>query len=260
MHWMSILGLIFITIGGILSFFGSQISEKNSQKEITEKIQAKDSIIDNINSNNIKLISQNSDLINSNTNVSASNNELINQNRDMLTKISQYQNDIENKNMRIKELEEKSKLSERGIESKIEFNGARRIRQGGYNSISQGPESLIFQNIIELQNQQKFTELLKLCDENIQKTPEWFTLYIFKAIALLNIDIKNKNKALDLFDYVIDKTTGDFDYAFPIISVLLELKDQNRIKIILSRIPAEMINLISNEEIRKKLLTIKNGN
>ncbi|GAP70556.1 hypothetical protein BA6E_124371 [Bacteroidales bacterium 6E] len=105
MNWISILGLCLITLGTIFSFFGTYLSDKKSQKELTDQIREKDYIIDEINANNIKLIDQNSSLLTSNEKVSGTNENLISQNSQMLERISKYQADIEERNLKIIELE-----------------------------------------------------------------------------------------------------------------------------------------------------------
>ena len=49
MNWMSILGLCLIVLGTIFSFFGTYSSDKQSQQQLTSKIQQKDETIDSIN-------------------------------------------------------------------------------------------------------------------------------------------------------------------------------------------------------------------
>lgn len=82
MNWMSILGLCLIVLGTVFSFFGTYYSDKQSQNELTGKIQEKNNTIDEINSNNIKLIDQNTTLLNSNGEVSTTNKNLITQNNE----------------------------------------------------------------------------------------------------------------------------------------------------------------------------------
>lgn len=259
MHWMSILGLCFITIGGILSFFGTQLSDKKSQDELTLKIQEKNATIDNINKSNIKLIDQNSDLLNSNKDVSATNNELINQNKEMLTRVSQYQKEIEEKDIIIKKLEEKASLAERGIESKIHFNGSHRIRQGGMNSVTSNTEEYkMFEKMINLESQKKYPELIQICDESIKKFSKWYSPYYYKAVGLLNINLLgNKQKALELIDFVAINTKGDIDYAIPLVDLLFQLNEITRINSILESIPIEAIELIQDKDLKEKLTRLK---
>lgn len=105
MNWMSILGLCLIVLGTVFSFFGTYFSDKQGQEELTTKIQEKNRTIDEINSNNVKLIDQNTSLLNSNNEVSTTNKDLISQNQGMLSRIDRYQADIEERNKRIQFLE-----------------------------------------------------------------------------------------------------------------------------------------------------------
>lgn len=103
---MSILGLCLIVLGTVFSFFGTYYSDKQGQEELTNKIQEKNQVIDNINLSNAKLIDQNSTLLKSNEDVSKSNQNLIGQNKDMLEKVGRYQADLEERNKTIELLQE----------------------------------------------------------------------------------------------------------------------------------------------------------
>ena len=105
MNWMSIIGLCLIVLGTVFSFFGTFSSNKKSQDDLTSKIQEKNIIIDEIRQSNIKLIDQNSSLLNSNNKVSTTNMDLIDHSNEMLNKISIYQQDLEERNIKIQELE-----------------------------------------------------------------------------------------------------------------------------------------------------------
>jgi hypothetical protein len=259
MHWMSILGLILITLGGFFSFFGSQLSDRNSQRDLTDKIQEKNVTIDNINANNVKLIEQNSDLIASSKDVSVSNQQLIVKNEEMLLKVTQYQAEIEKKDSIIRELQQKVSRVERGIESKIEFNGSIRTRQGGSFTLSNGgAESQAFEAMVTLERAYKFSELLSLYEQSIRKHPTWYTPYIFKATALLNLDAtKNKSQALACLDFAAARTTGDITFVVPITRILLLLKERTRIKDILKDVDAVTLSSIPDDSLRQALIEIK---
>lgn len=124
MNWMSIVGLCLIVLGTVFSFFGTYFSDKQGQKELTTKIQEKNKTIDDINSNNIKLIDQNSSLLNSNNDVSNTNKDLILQNNNMLSKIGAYQSDIEERNKQILLLEsEINNIKEYGYYATLDIYG-----------------------------------------------------------------------------------------------------------------------------------------
>ena len=102
---MFILGLCLIVLGTVFTFFGTYYGDKHGQQELAIKIQEKNETIDSINSNNIKLINQNTFLLNSNADVSEANKNLLSQKNDMLGKIQKYQQDIDERNKRIESLE-----------------------------------------------------------------------------------------------------------------------------------------------------------
>jgi len=124
MNWMSILGLCLIVFGTIFSFFGIYYSDKQSQQQLTNKIQQKNETIDSINTNNIKLINQNTYLLNSSTHVYETNKNLVSQNNDMLGKIQKYQQDIEQRNKRIESLEHQvNNIKEYGYYATLDIYG-----------------------------------------------------------------------------------------------------------------------------------------
>ena len=142
---MSILGLCLITIGTILSFFGSNFSDEKGQKNLTSKIQEKNETIEEIKGTNNQLLSQNSSLIKSseatsktnknliqqntsliksNTLISENNENLASQNTEMLSKISNYQKDLEDRNKIIRQLEKDiSNIKEYSSYAKMDLYG-----------------------------------------------------------------------------------------------------------------------------------------
>jgi hypothetical protein len=137
MNWMSILGLCLIVFGTIFSFFGIYYSDKQSQQQLTSKIQEKNETIDSINSNNIKLINQNTFLLNSNVDVSETNKKLISQNNDMLEKIQKYEHDIAERNKRIESLKNQvDKVKEYGYYATLDLYGRNFIPGNGIKSNS----------------------------------------------------------------------------------------------------------------------------
>lgn len=251
MNWMSVFGLCLITIGTIFSFFGTYRSDKESQRELTGKIQEKNVVIENINSNNIKLISQNSTLLLSNSDMTNTSKELLVQNKDMLFKIENYQKTIEEKNEKIKELEELSKRSERGLVSITQYDGSYTVRQGGSTSVIAGTEeNNVFKELANLEKEKKFVEMIVLCDKSISKTPKWYTPYISKAIALLNINNKDQ-EAIKLLEFVESKTPGDPQYIFSIANIYAQLGNKDKADEMVKTIPKEVMQDLKNRQNRR---------
>ena len=259
MHWMSILGLIFITLGGILSFFGTQLSDKKSQDDLTNKIQDKNNKIENINDKNTKLIEQNSDLLTTTNEVSISNKELINQSNDLLLKIGNYQLEVDKKNKMIKELEEKVNKVSKGIVNYIHWNGVQRIMKAGeLITLHNTEHNNAFIKMTKLSKENKYEEVIKLCDKYIPNEVEWQTPYIIKAIALLNLNrVSNKDEVLDLLDYSSKKITGDIDYGLEIMNILLNLNEKERLVKVLENFSINDINSVKDGMLKNKLLELK---
>jgi hypothetical protein len=89
---MSILGLILFLLGAGFSFFGTHFSDKRAQEKLTTAISEKNITIDEISSNNIKLIDQNATLLSATNEVSNTNKDLISQNTEMLTSVKLIMN------------------------------------------------------------------------------------------------------------------------------------------------------------------------
>lgn len=137
---------------------------------------------------------------------------LIQQNTELVGKIENYQKDLNEKDRTIKELEEKAKKAERGITLTYDFNGAqRKTTRPGHISLSHGPEVEIFKKMQELETQRNYTELVTLCEEQIEKTPEWLTPYLYIGIAFANLG--NRDKAIEMFEYVKQNSFGDSAYS-----------------------------------------------
>lgn len=258
MDLLIIIGFSCITLGTIASFTGTYISDKESQDNLMSMISKKNKTIENINDSNAMLIKQNSELLNSSKEVSSTNNKLIFQNKEMLIKVNKYQQDIKDKNLKIIELESKVSKVERGVESFTSFDGVIRTRQGGNTNTTIWDEYALYQKIENLSKEKKFKELIKICEDSKLKYPNWFTLYYYRAIGILNTDIENKkNEALDLLDYVSNNTKGDLEYAIQLVFLLSELNENERIKKVMDHISLNMINNIIVSEIKEKLLKYK---
>lgn len=57
MNWMSVLGLVLLVLGSVLSFLGGQQSDKKGQEDLTKEIRKKDETIDTLN-NNVNLVTK----------------------------------------------------------------------------------------------------------------------------------------------------------------------------------------------------------
>lgn len=139
-------------------------------------------------------------------------NTLIQQNRELTGKIEDYQKDLNEKDRKIKELEEKAKKAERGVTSTYDFNGARReTTKPGHISLRHGPEVEIFKKMQEFKTQRNYTSLVNLCEEQIERTPEWLTPYFYLGLAFANLG--NRSEAIEMFEYVKENSFGDSAYS-----------------------------------------------
>jgi tetratricopeptide (TPR) repeat protein len=195
--------LIFL-IGLGLLVFGTGVMNVGTYLRSKEEIKRQKTTINELNNQLLTLNKGNQELI-------EGKNKLLIQNQELTNKIEKYQEDLKEKQKMIDELEIKSKKAERGITSIYEFNGTKRetIRPGHIN-MNIGQEVEIFKKIDNLEKEKRYPELILICENQIKKTPNWLTPYLFLGVAYANTG--NKIKAIELFKYVIKNTPDDPDY------------------------------------------------
>jgi len=104
-----------------------------------------------------------------------------------------------------------SKKVSRGIVNLYDFNGTKRTQSPGKSVAIVGEEISIFQKIVALEKSKKYSNLIKLCEQQIKKTPTWLTPYLYLGIAYANTD--DKAKAIVNLKHVIENAPNDPDYA-----------------------------------------------
>ena len=192
------IGVGLIAIGTIFIYWGSNLKTEESTKILNTAISEKNSDINNLG---IKV----SELIDG-------KNTLLQQNQELKSEIGRYQIDLNEKEKTIQELEKQVKKTTRGISSTYDFNGAKRITtRPGHISVEVGLEVEIFNKIIELEKQRNYPELKNICEQQIIKTPEWLTPYLYLGLAYENMD--NKEKAIEMFEYVLSNAPEDPAYV-----------------------------------------------
>jgi tetratricopeptide (TPR) repeat protein len=151
------------------------------------------------------------------------NKELLAKNDELAVKVTQYQQDLQTKDTRIKELEVKAKKAGRGITSMYGFRGERRTTAAGNISVEAGDETAIFQQMFELEKKKTYSELIVLCEEQIKKTPTWLTPYLYLGVAHANTG--NREKAISNLEHVVAEAPDDPAYA-EAVTFLERLKKQ----------------------------------
>jgi len=137
---------------------------------------------------------------------------LIKQNKKLTGKIEIYQKDLNEKDRKIKELEKNAKKLKRGITLAYDFKGTKRTTtRPGHISLNFGIEVKIFKKINELEKQKNYPELRNICEQQITKTPEWLTPYLYLGLAYANMN--NKEKAIEMFEYVLRNAPDDPAYS-----------------------------------------------
>lgn len=197
-------GLLFLIIGTGLMNWGTHLKSKEDVKVLKSTISANDEEIGKLNQELLSLKNGNKELIDG-------KNALLLQNRELTNKIEKYQEDLSEKQKLIEKLEIKSKKAERGITSIYEFNGIKReTTKPGHINVEYGNETEIFKKVSELERSRKYSELITLCETQINETPSWLTPYLYLGIAYANTG--NKKKAIELFQHIVKNAPDDPDY------------------------------------------------
>jgi hypothetical protein len=98
-----------------------------------------------------------------------------------------------------------------GVYSGYDFNGAKRDQRPGVSNVVIGEEFGVFQQMGKLESEKNWKELRTLAEQQIKKTPDWLTPYLFSGVAEANLG--NKAAAIARLKYVRDQAAGNPDYA-----------------------------------------------
>ena len=107
-----------------------------------------------------------------------------------------------------------------------DFNGVKRIQKGASREAILGEEYTVFPRFGQLQTEQKWQELIDLCEQQIGKSPEWLTPYVFAGVGYANLG--QKDKAIERLEYVEHHAAGNEEYkdASRILHLLKDTKPQ----------------------------------
>jgi len=187
--FLSILIIIGVIVGIVL-----EVTDVKNKKQQQDDVVAQ----------NTKLLGKIENLNEQNKELIAGKDELIELNKDL-------SKNLREKEEKIKELDKKAKMSARNVTLMYDFNGTKRQTSGGKITASMGEEFGIFQQMIEFAKAEDIPNLIKLCEKQIEKTPEWYTPYYYLGMA--QADTGLKDEAIKNIRYVVDNTPGDPEYA-----------------------------------------------
>ena len=112
---------------------------------------------------------------------------------------------------KLDEIEKDVKGLKRGVYSGYDFNGVKRDVRPGFTSAAAGEEFSAFQRMRALEAEHRWTELLDTAEEQIKKTPDWLTPYLFSGIADANLE--RNSAAIERLSFVRDQAAGNPEYA-----------------------------------------------
>jgi hypothetical protein len=132
------------------------------------------------------------------------------QNEKLLSDIQKYQQQVEDRERRIRELEEAAKKAQRGIFERYDYNGGKRTQSGGSVTNSIGEEYSVFVKLTELEQSKNYREIVRVAERQIALTPDWLTPYLYLGVAYANLNYREK--AISNLRYVVDHSGGDPEY------------------------------------------------
>ena len=93
-----------------------------------------------------------------------------------------------------------------------DFNGTKHITSPCRISSELNREYDFFQQTLQpLRSQERWQELADACENEISRTPNWLTPYLYSAIALSKLG--RKAEAIERLRFVDEKAAGNPDYS-----------------------------------------------
>ena len=103
-------------------------------------------------------------------------------------------------------------------QARYDFSGSRQISDLSADAVINGEEAAIYEELKNLEKEERYPEMIEMATLQIIKTPDWLTPYLFRGAAYFNLG--QKNKAADDFEYVAFQARSDPNFA--IASRILE--------------------------------------
>jgi len=134
--------------------------------------------------------------------------------------LSKLAEDVKDLQKRAQQLEVEARRAHRGITVTYDFVGMKRETGPGIIRGSKGRQP-VYLKIKELRNQNRWDELIEVCEQEMKTTPEWLTPYLYAGVAYANIG--SREKAIKLLLHVQREAAGDPQYQ-EVDSLLKQLK------------------------------------
>lgn len=210
-------GILLVACGTILTIYGQSRNSKYDNDELKNTICEKNNEIDELIEGKDALISGNERLISQNILLLGGNEELN-------SKLDDYQRKIIQKDYQIKELEKQVQQAKFGVSQRYSYDGV--ITPSGADGVLKiaGDGPSIFRKLAELEKkdtQDGYQEIVEICNDQIKKKPDWFTLYLFRGKAFANLG--ENTKAIKDLTYVIENGPTSPQYQEPANQLLKEI-------------------------------------
>ena len=202
----------------MLTIYGQSLNSKKDTEQLTQTITKKNKNID-------ELIQGKNELIKGSELLVAQNIKLLVGNDELNMKLDDYQNQILEKDYQINELKEKVTQAKFGVNKRYSYEGV--ISPSGADGMIRMTDDApsIFRQLSGLEKtntSESFQQIINLCNVQIKQKPDWYTLYLFRGMALAKLG--KKEEAIIDFNYVIDNGPNDYKYRGPAKYFLKELK------------------------------------
>lgn len=92
-----------------------------------------------------------------------------------------------------------------------EFNGVKHSVKGSTTKAVVGHELSVFAHLRELETKRDWVSLSESSEDQIVKTPDWLTPYLFSGIASANLG--HKEEAIERLEYVVKNASGQDEYS-----------------------------------------------
>ncbi|MGH9869711.1 MAG: hypothetical protein ACREAA_16300 [Candidatus Polarisedimenticolia bacterium] len=132
-------------------------------------------------------------------------------NKELLTKVADYQANLEKMQRENESLKEEVAKTSQGRYSAWDFNGVRREGRPGQMNAHMGEEFGIFNQLVAAEKQRDYETIIRMSTQQIAKTPGWLTPYLFRGVALINLG--RSSKAISDLEFVVRNAHGDSQYA-----------------------------------------------
>ena len=133
---------------------------------------------------------------------------------------------LSEKEAQIAQLEIQVDKARQGQTTSFDFDGVKRSNKGvGTIDVDfESAETQAFEEIKDLQNAQNWIALRAFCEQEIAKSPQWMTPFMFRGLA--NANLGDLDAAIQDLEFVVDRVGNSpgYDQAIGLLEKLRKRK------------------------------------